>query len=358
MKATIHTRLFCMTLLLLALLLPLAIPAFATDGGTVSEEIPEGWEIVSKEDNVTQLRMKEGANAYKWYGDQIYSDPTQFIIEAELMGNPNFDALSMGDYDHINVIVYYGHCEVQRDYETNEYMLAEDFERNNPDYTLNMRKNYNASETVIELPGFAAQNSVVLQNLGDESEFDVNFGLGQAVIVSIPISSLSDGWDMIAFELTDDTDGVSNESVISTSKLGGKLHFTLESFHATRQSFPYVLMEHYGVVHCVLLCIVILLAVFCTVRRFNRIIPLIPCAVGCVFSVITEHYFANMPTSQGSAFSGIAFVGDEVTNFMCAIGYIILAVLVLILRAVVDKIRRKKAEQAASVPVPPDIPAE
>ena len=81
---------FIAATLLLSLLLPLLVGCDKTNYATSSSTIPDGWEVVSTDGNITHLRLKEGSDAYHWvdrYGWQLRESNANLPLDAQIVGN-------------------------------------------------------------------------------------------------------------------------------------------------------------------------------------------------------------------------------------------------------------------------------
>lgn len=105
-----HTRL--MTFTAATLLLILLLPFFAGCGSTQDSpaaELPEGWETVSTEGNVTHIRMKEGENTPVWMD---FSDSAQLQLALDYDEEKQYRDVPYDPNGTVSLTVYFGHGQI------------------------------------------------------------------------------------------------------------------------------------------------------------------------------------------------------------------------------------------------------
>lgn len=320
-----------------------------------SSAVPDGWEIVSESEGVTHIRMKEGSDAYYWIENTQNSG---FYIDLSFPGNENRGSMRPDSEGNINLLVYFGYDNVKRMDTWGDPLEPTDLD--SFQLVFDDLAMYRAYKVLYEFDVEAVTTS---SNVAYDDTQGV--GLTEAVIYSIPISEMAARFDemtlLIRFDYRDD-DGYMPE-IYPTSqatyerieleyyRMNEMIHFDRAYEEEIRQTFPYSMYERYGLVHTVLTWIAIALIILCTVFRWNRFIPWIPCVAGMVFSYHANHYFEGLPTETAWAFDGLEYMGQSLDNFFAVFGFGALAVLAPVIRFVVDFIRRKKAKPTESEPV-------
>jgi hypothetical protein len=149
-------------------------------------KIPDGWEAVSTENNVTFIQMKEGENKHVW----LDRDSDEFYIDVVLPKNKDYVAQAYGDDEYIEVIVYYGYGWLVHDADQGmRYIVSSP----NPDSVsstcLTMEVEDGSSYTLWEDSEFVSTPSVEYREKGDQ------IGYTKAAIVKIPTSVFAGSTD-------------------------------------------------------------------------------------------------------------------------------------------------------------------
>lgn len=369
MKRAVRSPIRVLTLALLIFTLIGTLSACASDENEYmkpSNAIPEGWEIVSESEGVTYLQMKEGSDAYKWEGVSLFDNGKAefdcFEIFLEIPENPNLEPLDISESDHINVIVYYGFFYAEKDFESGFFKISE--------ATADLR------ERSFEVSLVDADGIFPPIELGELTDFNTDYtvnpkkayifrdyaevGFTQAVMLSIPISSLETDWNTYELTVGSQDGQISRMEYIACCQVFDKLFFDYDHenrIDAIRETFPYVIYEAHDLINGFLILASIAIMILCAVKRWNCLLHMIPCVIGILYSKIAQTYFAGLPHID-DMFGGLDYAGQEIALYLAIVGFEVLAIVLLVIRLALDFIRRRKAKQAASVPVPPAAPAE
>ena len=142
-------------------------------------EIPDGWEVVSTENNCTYIRMKEGADSRVWFER---TDNQNFFVDVFLPGGEMHVTADYGTEKSIPVMIYFGYGPLV--YDESRAAFSIDPTLPPPDYTdyqLIMWMNADKSFPLLDLPDFTDITSV---ELNDQNEI----GYTNGVILNIPVS--------------------------------------------------------------------------------------------------------------------------------------------------------------------------
>lgn len=316
-----------------------------------SSAIPEGWEVVSENDGVTHIRMKEGSDAYHWvYG----ANETKFFLDLEFPGTGKRSSMKPDSEGNINLFVYFGYDHVARMNDAGTPLEPTDLD--SFQLVFNDLAMYHAYKVLYEFDVEAVTTS------SNVTYATPGVGLTEAVIYSIPISEMVEAFDemscLIRFDYRNDNgylpevyptaQTIYNKVTIEYYKMNGMIHFNSGYVQTVSATFPYVLYELHGIIYTLFTLIAIVLIVLCTKRRWNRLIPLIPCVVGVIFSNLARIYYEGFPTDVHDMFGGFEFFGEELTACFAAIGFALLAILSLIIRGVVELLRRSREKREAT----------
>jgi hypothetical protein len=143
-------------------------------------EIPEGWEVVSNEDDCVYIRMKEGADSYVWVEHRADDD---FYLDVCLPGGKDHVSTPYDSEKTIPVIVYFGYGKRAYDAESGNYYINPNLApQKYSDYQLIMRRKISGryfSTLLLDLPNFTGAASV---NCDGENKI----GYTNGVIVNVP----------------------------------------------------------------------------------------------------------------------------------------------------------------------------
>lgn len=342
MKRNYLNRTLSLLLLLLILILPILLISCNSSIARSSNAIPEGWEVVSKEDNITHIRMKEGYDAYHWINAEKQND---FYLVLDFPGNPERASMKPDINGNVNIAVYMGYDQVQRKF------MDKPIEPSEQDAYRLIFNDMGMYRSWKELYEFDVETVTTKTNVDYDGTM---VGLTEAVIYSIPISEFSNKYDEMSFFIQFERDKIGDymPEVYPTSKdthkeitldyyqMHNMIHFDSAYRKSVPHTFPYILFENYGIVSIALVIIAILLTLLSSMLKWNSAFSLIPCAVGAVFSWLASRYYSSMPSSVHDMFGGFDYMGEELSTFFGIFGFIALAIVLLILRGIIELIRR------------------
>lgn len=354
MKYSLRSTLLCFALALLTLVPLCLFSACASDTSVKNEvEIPEGWEVVSEGEDITYLKLKEGSDAYYWRNGTPWEEDNVFF-EMILPNEPELDPIPL-EAESITVLFYYGYGYFDYDDENGRFVMTEN-EAEVEDEPLRLLIDRGAFDYVDEadveictFEGVYGQNNVVYEHCDDLLK--ARIGLSRAALVKIPMSAFRDNWEYLALGLfTEEGNGVVFDTM-DACKFGGYLHFTEESVTSLRGNFPYVMWNAFFIILPVLALAAIALMIIGTVKRLKwmYLIPWIPCAIGVIYSVAAMEYFNALPTPD-EMFGGLAYLGQVVSLLASIYAFVILAVVLVIVRAVIEYVRFSKKLKKAAKP--------
>lgn len=318
-----------------------------------SKEIPEGWKVVSENDGVTYLQMKEDSEAYRWTEVSLYAGETEedhFITEIELPGNPDLKPIDISDSDYLDVIVYYGLFHTEKDVPNNRISFGEISVADAKRYSVELHDD-DEDETslhICDLFNLNTRNTIYVENdsLDDNSPA---VGLTQAVMFSIPIAELEIGWTAFELDIRSEDNLIGSRVDLSYCQVYDTMVFEYDhkNVDAIRERFPYVILERFPMINCFLAMIAILLTVVCAIKRWNRFWTWIPCIAGIIFSGIAIEYYDKLPRGD-DMFGGLDYIGAYALLWISINTFAVLAVVLAISRSVVEVIRRfRQAKKAA-----------
>ncbi len=186
-KSKLILTLAIIAVILLGATLCLLLSGYAPPAPKATEaKIPDGWETVSTENNVTFIQMKEGENKQVW----LDRDSDEFYIDVVLPKDKDCVAQAYGDDEYIEVIVYYGYGWLVHDADQGmRYIVSSP----NPDSVsstcLTMEVKDGSSYTLWEDSEFVNTPSVAYR------EKDNQIGYTQGAIVKIPTSVFAGSTD-------------------------------------------------------------------------------------------------------------------------------------------------------------------
>lgn len=348
MKRT--ARSFCLFITFVWLILTvLALPACRS--GT-SVDIPSGWEEVSRSENVTHIRMKEGKRAYKWadfedaewvnlsLNERAHADSEQIFLCVALAGSSEYEKMNYDENATVDLIAYYGYGTLRQTlngYELTEVSaVSEHAER----YQLSVQSSDGDRIAEYALPEtFGSTNSVLLDRDDPEA---MKIGYTEAVVVRLPMAAFAqtknDEIDYVEF-LLDYAESDPEKPTVSANDLvysyysseneSIELSVRQDTLYLQRElSFPRVLTHQPGIVLWSLAGAAVLLLILTARFAWKRFIPYLPCAVGAVYSVIIW----CLDRSIWAFLAMLLWIGI----------YILLSIVMAVVQAIVAACRRKR----------------
>ena len=299
--------------LLLILLLPLMAgcaqqPQYATS----TPEIPEGWEIVSTDENVTYLQMKEGADAYYWKEETYYDHhevnltvlDLNLSFDVQIAGNPDRAPLMPDQDGNIYFIVYFGsyYCE-----ETDGQYHLLDAPADAPTFSYNLHIESGSEgwmggvsgspifpEKTWTIPTFSSDNNVVLKTTTDPEsrEAQLTVGLTRAAIVAIPYDKLEDDWRLLILRVEQVNGYREKEFYQEYGKWNGAVYFNSEDLLTAVNPF---FTDWRGVISWSLLACSLVVMIFTAIFKKNCFLHLIPIVLGIIYNVHVMYYLIDLP---------------------------------------------------------------
>lgn len=357
MKCTIST-----VATLLGLILLFSLLTACQEPSIVSQEvIPDGWEAVSTEGNVTYLQMKEGSGAYRWMDyEEFYSSRTEYyFVDWEIPGNPDLNSMKADDDGNFYVIVYYGFMSVRYISGAFEFELLDRF-YSGEDKTYQLRmwwQENNSPRVLMDLDQQSVgENTMVLHDSwwgGDPRGGRVGFT--QAVLVKLPLSEFSDFSNKTNFALCSSEDGGENYhteafDTMSHTAVNDTIVFSYSKLvEETVSQYPLSLLGEYFepmVMLCYLLALALMIA--STILGKSRRIHLIPCIIGGVYTLCEITRMAILRSlNQGVFESNYNYneAGQLVWLIFMLFRFIEWGVLLWLIRKLIDRIRQRIREK-------------
>ncbi len=355
-KPTVYIAVIMLFIMLLSLLALCYEPKFVSS----TQEIPEGWEVVSREGNITHLRLQEGSKAYKKKFEYFRKEQnTYFSMTTEFPGVPEKATFYPDENGNVNVIVYYGYYRIEPDSNYDSYALSDELPDNWGTLELHMVKDLGQKDKLLQvlmnLEEYAIPNSVSLQFM-DPGQYTV--GLSQAVMVSIPISELSHD---VKFQLasTNNSGAPSfkyQEGNFRHTTLGNKMFY---SIHTKREyfntTFPYILLREPIYMISILgslLIISLLVMIISAIKKKSKWMHWIPLLIGMAYAALISWFFYEF-FDTGGLFSGL---GVDLLLYFTLIAYTVYGCGLYTIRSTIDMVRRRKHTQQALTMQSPEPP--
>ncbi len=355
MKRKRYTRILIAVLLLLTMTLPILLTSCSSNTARSTADIPDGWEVVSKEGNVTHLRVKEGSDAYRWMdcGRLVPQEADYYFLDLELAGNPNAEAIKPDENGNVTVIVYYGYMKVNFSYTAPHYTLSTDLpDADKKELQLRIIRQWDLDQFLFQFDGLTTENSVLFKphpTVQEIYDTESRIGFTRAILAEIPLSYFTNGWDTTEFCITHplgNSYAIDEYVRISTCKFNDILFFSHSSLSAYLNSFPYSLLTKYSVIiNATLFLSAFVLMFICTIKKKSPFIHLIPCALGIVYVAIAITYQEALPTPD-HMFGGFANFGATLRLYAISFAYAVWAIILLIARWIINFIRRKRCQNS------------
>lgn len=340
MKRPLRSAHLCISLFLLALIAVCLFSACAYNPSpNTAAAIPEGWEVVSESEGVTYLQLKEGSDAYYWINGTPHGNEV-VRLELILPNDLEHEAIPL-ETESITVLFYYGYGYFEYDSENQRFVMIEK-ESENKDEPLRLvidRDSDNFDVEICTLEGVLDQNNLIYEHSSDP--LDSRIGLTRAALVTIPTSAfVYDNWEYVAIDLVTEGNRRVAGDTMNACKFDGYLHFSEESFNAQRSTFPYALWNAFIIILPLLNLAAIALMIVGAVKRsgWMYFAPWIPCMIGSVYSYAAMRHFGDLPTSD-DPFGGLDYLGQVFILYVSIYSFIVLAVVLMIVRALIDYIR-------------------
>ncbi len=354
-------------LLLLALGLQYILASYRyEDAVRSSAEIPDGWEVVSKEDNITHIRLKEGSDARVW-GSNIMSRNKEFCFTSTIQvpNQPTDGSPFMPDENgNIHVIIYYGFYRVNRDqylYSLSDEPLGNNFQS----IQFSVCGNNNTEKTLFRLTDYADFNNIQMKYT-DIAKYEI--GLSQAIMVSIPISEYQSDYMSWTFELTcddsqnselDKIDRNSNYlSYVQHDELLFLNHSDWDAYRKTTFHYKVLYTLIYEEVSFWIVTAVVLLGslgimIYTTIRRKLALLHFVPCLFG--LSYLGLHYaffYEYFYTGRWSS------LGIDILTYIFSITFALWGLALFIIRIIILVIRDyRQTKSATTLPTPVSSPS-
>lgn len=316
----------------------------------VQEAIPDGWEVVATDGDLTFLQLKEGSDAYHWMEyDRVYSHKQEYYPIDWGLPNQSDKAVLQADANgNVQIIVYYGYMYLKYHSGTNEYVMYDP--PNHAGYqSKDLRMKLNDTDRV--LTNMGAENTVVFQNgaqLGDPEQV----GFTRAVLISLPISQWENGPFYAEFlEATpvseNGTYGYGKMISVNATVWNDRLYFSYDALEEDFNRFPLSLLdEQYGscVIAYFLLAAALMLA--SAILGKSRRVHWIACGIGMAHTLCAIIY-ASESRSIATGISGMSFgeQGQHIWLIFMLFRFVEWGVLLWLIRKLIDRIRQRIREK-------------
>lgn len=332
-----------------ALLLILLLPLLAGCGksqaqyATASAEIPEGWEAVSTEGNVTHLRMKEGSDAHYWMKNRYFyqlSEDGNLPMTVEIAGNAEKAPLTPDKDGNVYFIVYFGlfyadkidgnYQLVDAPEETEELSYSLEMENGREDIMENLWGEKMFSEPW-KLDELSEYNNVALEPIANAGpgEPQAHIGLTRAVLIACPYSKLDSEWRTLIFRI-EQNGNMYKEEYQSYAAWNGNVYFKSADLKADGKPLG---VRWFGYISVALLLCSMILMILSAIWKKNSFLLFIPLIIGILFCAVALRYHAAFPYPDDVMGAGVA-------EFLMIFVYIIAGVILLVIRLLIGLIRR------------------
>jgi hypothetical protein len=346
---------FIAATLLLSLLLPLLVSCDKTDYATSSSTIPDGWEVVSTDGNITHLRLKEGSDAYHWMdcGWQLREANTNLPLDVQIVGNEAKKPISPDKDGNVYFIVYYGRFYAEKIDGKYQIVDAPEEDIQSP-MTLHMESGGediigNLSGTSLfpepwSLDEFVEYNDVLFEPLEKVNPYDpeARVGLKRAVLIACPYNKLDTGWETLIFR-TQQRDGssgdYSEEDYLSYATQNNVIYFEKEDLAETEFTLLTDVRVYLITVLVILLCSFAIMLVS-AIRRKNCLLHFIPLLIGWLHGYVVVLYCSALPLPSDQWVHGV-----DVLAILMAFVYLFFGILFVVIRWIIDVIRRRAAKK-------------
>ncbi len=334
--------------LLLILLLPSLIGCDRTTYAISSAEIPEGWEVVATEGNITHLQLKEGSDAYHWvdrYGWQLRETNANLPLDVHIVGNPEKAPLTPDKDSNVYFIVYYGRFYAE-EIDGKFQMVNAPEEDLQSQMTLHMESggedwigNLSGTSLFPEpwvLDEFAEYNDVLFEPLEkvERNDPEARVGLKRAVLIACPYNKLDTGWRTLIFR-TEQRDGsagdYSEEDYQSYAAYRNTVYFEEEDLAKDTNVIAKLTgVKSYFNITSVLFLSSLVIMIISAILKKNSFLHFIPLLIGCLHSFALINYLRISPLPDVGWGFGAALI-----PFMIP-AYLIHGVILLLIRLLIN----------------------
>lgn len=337
MKQTAKSAILSISALLIALTILFAFTACSSGVKLDGDGNPKGWEVVTELNDVRYLELKDGGDDYHWKDEALSSDGgnVRLFLDVQIPSNSDKVTLKYDKEGYVDVFIFYGYCLVS---EKDGRYEAVEYEGNNDPNAYSL---YMGDEMLCTLSGLADQNSVKLDDSGNTTKV----GYTKAVKISLPMSEMAgDGSFLFSIEpMGNSGDCASDLLVFDRSYYRLMLADSFEVISDMEAlTYPNILYQRFDLINGILMLIAVGLTVLTAVKQWSKSIPLIPCAVGFVYSLLLMFYYNG---KSDGMFGGFAYLGAILGLFGTLVVYVILAFILIGVRVIIDRRIAKKAKQ-------------
>lgn len=356
---TAPTTLRILALLCICIVLTTVWAGCASDPDAVisSATIPEGWEVVSTEENVTHLQLKEDSDAYHWvdrYGWQIESN-THLPIDVQIVGNPEKAPITADKDGNVHFIVYFGKFYTEKTDDGYQIVDAPE-ESASYEYTLDMEDgaedimgNLGSVSTLYApwtIDTLSETNNVIYEPIVSDNPSDpeARVGLTRAVLISCPYEKLNQGWRTLIFVLKERGNGVgyhSEEDYLSYATYHNTVYFEEEDLAETEFT-PLTDVRVYLITVLVILLCSFAIMLVSAIREKNCLLHFIPLLIGWLHGYVVVLYCSALPLPSDQWAHGV-----DLLAILMAFVYLFIGILFVVIRWIIDVIRRRMAKKAA-----------
>ncbi len=352
MKRTHHITCIAAALLLI-LLLPLLAGCADQEYPVASPEIPEGWEVVSTDENITYLQMKEGSEAYHWKNLYYFQDVVNLPIDMEIPGNAENAPIKPDQDGNVYFIVYCG--RFYADKINGKYQLtdAPEGEEEIREYTLHMQtggENWVGSlsgndlfSQPWKLPALEEYNHLQFEPLEyDHSDGTyepvARVGLTHAVLIACPYDKLENGWESLIFRIEQSVTGDSNDTAHSYGAWKGTVYFRSEDVEGAANPFFTVWA---GVISLALLACSLVVMILTAIFKKNCFLHLIPIVLGIIYNISVLGYLIKFPSPTELDSLVVQAIFTILFFIIAGIALLIIRLLIALSRRIAHKVRAK-----------------
>lgn len=347
---TAPTTLRILALLCICIVLTTVWAGCASDPDAVisSATIPEGWEVVSTEENVTHLQLKEDSDAYHWvdrYGWQLRESNANLPLDVQIVGNEDKKPISPDKDGNVYFIVYYGRFYAEEIDGKFQIVDAPEEDIQSP-MTLHMESGGkdimgNLSGTSLfpepwSLDEFVEYNDVLFEPLEkvNRNDPEARVGLKRAALIACPYNKLDTGWETLIFR-TQQRDGssgdYSEEDYLSYATYHNTVYFEEEDLAKdTKVIATLTGVELYFIITSVLFLSSFVIMIISAILKKSSFLHFIPLLIGCLHSYALINYLRISPLPDSEWGFGAALL------LFIIPAYLVHGVILLLIRLVIN----------------------